>query len=92
MPTIFFPDDLVLLTDDIRSWIVRIEDISLLEARQNFALVHFRDGKLLIRRSLGACERKLNSSTFFAPAGFLSFNLSHVKRSLPSKMNASFFC
>ena len=31
-------DDFVLLTDDIKCWIVEIEDISLLEARQNFTL------------------------------------------------------
>jgi DNA-binding LytR/AlgR family response regulator len=44
-------DDFVLLTDDIKCWIVDIEDISLLEARQNFTLVHFAGGKLLIRAS-----------------------------------------
>jgi hypothetical protein len=51
-PTIFYRDDFVLLTDDIKYWIVRIEDISLLEAHRNFTLVHFPHGKLLIRRSL----------------------------------------
>ena len=72
---------MVLLTDDIRPWIVWIEDISLLEARQNFALVHFRDGELLIRRSLGACERRLDSSTFFRASRGCIVNLSHVKQS-----------
>jgi hypothetical protein len=37
--TIFYRDDFVLLTDGIKYWIVRIEDISLLEAHRNFTLV-----------------------------------------------------
>ena len=72
VPTILRRDDFVLLNDDIKHWIVRIEDISLLEARQNFTLVHIPDGKLLIRRSLGACERRLDSSSSSAPAEAVS--------------------
>ena len=73
-------DDFVLLTDDIKCWIVEIEDISLLEARQNFTLVHFPDGKVLIRRSLGAYERRLDSSVFFRASRGCIVNLSHVKQ------------
>jgi hypothetical protein len=51
-PALFHRDDFVLLTDDIKHWIVRIGDISLLEACRNLTLVHFPDGKVLIRRSL----------------------------------------
>ncbi len=80
VPTILHRDDFVLLTDDIRSWILRIEDISLLEACQNFTLVHFPDGKLLIRRSLGAFERRLDSSIFFRASRDCIVNLSHVKQ------------
>ena len=40
-PAMFHRDDFVLLSDDIKFWMVRIQDISLLEARQNFTLVHF---------------------------------------------------
>ena len=80
VPTILRRDDFVLLNDDIKHWIVRIEDISLLEARQNFTLVHFPDGKLLIRRSLGACERRLDSSIFFRASRGCIVNLSHVKQ------------
>jgi DNA-binding LytR/AlgR family response regulator len=65
VPTIRHRDDFVLLTDDIKSWIVRIEDISLLEAWRNFTLVHFFDDRLLIRSTLGDCERRLDSSIFF---------------------------
>ncbi len=51
--------------------IVRIEDISLLEACLNYTLVHFFDGRLLIRRTLGDCERRLDNSTFFRASSFL---------------------
>ena len=65
-------DDFVLLTDDIKCWIVEIEDISLLEARQNFTLAHFAGGKLLIRRSLRALRAQathdiLGESQFWGP-------------------------
>ena len=89
VPTILDRDDFVLLTDDIRVWIRRIEDISLLEACQNFTLVHFPDGKLLIRRSLGACERRLDSSIFFRASRDCIVNLSHVKQ--PRLLRKIFF-
>ena len=79
-PAMFHRDDFVLLSDDIKFWMVRIQDISLLEARQNFTLVHFPDGKLLIRRSLGACERRLDSSIFFRASRGCIVNLSQVKQ------------
>jgi hypothetical protein len=63
----FTMNDFVLLNDDIECWIVRIEDISLLEACCNCTLVHFFDDRLLIRRILGDCERRLDSSIFFFP-------------------------
>jgi DNA-binding LytR/AlgR family response regulator len=73
-------DDFVLLTDNIKSWIVRIEDISLLEAHRNFTLVHFPHGKLLIRRSLKDCERRLDSSIFLRANRDCIVNLSQVKQ------------
>jgi two-component system LytT family response regulator len=77
---LFHSDDYVLLTDDIDCWIVRIDDIALLEACRNFTLVHFFDAKLLIRRSLGGCERRLDSSIFFRASRSCIVNLSHVIR------------
>ena len=84
-PALFHRDDFVLLTDDIKYWIVRIADISLLEACRSFTLVHFPDSKLLIRRSLGDCERRLDSSIFFRASRGCIVNLSHVKELRLSK-------
>ena len=81
MPTIFYRDDFILLTDDIKYWIVRIEDISLLEACCNCTLVHFPHGKVLIRRSLADCERRLDSSIFLRAGRGCIVNLSQVKQS-----------
>ena len=81
VPTIVQRDDFILLTDNIKSWIGRIEHISLLERCENFTLLHFPDGKLLIRRSLAACERRLDSSIFFRASRSCIVNLSHVKHS-----------
>jgi DNA-binding LytR/AlgR family response regulator len=78
-------DDFVLLTDDIKLSIVRTEDIYLLEAFRNFTLVHFSDGNLLIRRSLGSCERRLDGSIFFRANRGSIVNLTHVERPLLNK-------
>jgi two-component system, LytTR family, response regulator len=79
-PATFRRDDCVLLTDDIQICLVRIKDISLLEASGNFTLVHLPERKLLIRRALKDCERRLDSSIFFRASRFSIVNLSHVKQ------------
>ena len=79
-PVILHRNDFVLLTDDIEVWLGPIGDISLLEACRNMTLVHFPDGKLLIRRSLNHCERRLDRSVFFRASRRCIVNLSHVKR------------
>ena len=84
-PAILHRNDFVLLTDDIKHWIVRMEDISLLEAHQNFTIAHFPNGEVLIRRSLADCERRLDSSMFFRASRDCIVNLSQVKQSRLSK-------
>jgi DNA-binding LytR/AlgR family response regulator len=64
---------------------VRIEDISLLEAHQNFTIAHFPNGEVLIQRSLADCERRLDSSMFFRASRDCIVNLSQVKQSRLSK-------
>jgi DNA-binding LytR/AlgR family response regulator len=64
---------------------VRVEDISLLEARQNFTIGHFPNGKVLIQRSLADCERRLDSSMFFRASKDCIVNLGQVKQSRLSK-------
>jgi DNA-binding LytR/AlgR family response regulator len=79
-PATFRRGDCVLVTDDIQICIVRIENISLLEACRNFTLVHLPERKLLIRRGLKECERKLDSSIFFRASRHCIVNLSQVKQ------------
>jgi two-component system, LytTR family, response regulator len=79
-PATFRRGDCVLVTDDIQICIVRIENITLLEACRNFTLVHLPERKLLIRRALKECERRLDSSIFFRASRRCIVNLSHVKR------------
>lgn len=79
-PAILLPDDLVLLTDNIKCWLVRIEDISLLEACRDRTLIHFRQGKMLVRRSLVEFEHRFKSWTFFRASRGCIVNLSQVER------------
>ena len=73
-------DDFAFLTDDFKVWIVRIEDISLLEAFRNSTLVHFTNGNILLRRSLGSLEQRLDSSIFFRAKRSSIVNLGQIEQ------------
>jgi DNA-binding LytR/AlgR family response regulator len=79
-PHILFRGAFVLLTDDSKCRLARIESISILEAFQNATFVHFDEGKLFIRRSLVECERRLDNSIFVRASRDCIVNLSQVKQ------------
>ena len=81
----FRRDDFALLTDDSKGWIVRLEDISLLEACRNYTFVYSAIGNVFIRRSLASLERRLDASIFFRANKGCIVNLSHVERLQLSK-------
>ena len=70
----------VLLTEDSKCRLARIENISILEAFQNATFVHLDKDKLLIRRSLVECERRLDNSIFVRASRDCIVNLSQVKQ------------
>jgi two-component system LytT family response regulator len=55
----------VFVRDGERCWIVRVEDIFLLESEGNYTRVHFGKHRPLIRRSLNALEAQLDPAVFF---------------------------
>lgn len=73
-------DDFVLLTDDVECWIVRIGDISTLEARRDQTLIRFAANQVLIRRPLEYYEGRLDSSLFFRASRGCVVNLGHLRR------------
>jgi two-component system LytT family response regulator len=73
-------DDFVLLTDDIECWIVRVADVSTLEARRDQTLIRFPGEQVLIRRTLLYCERRLDSSIFFRASRRVIVNLAHLRQ------------
>ena len=79
-PHLLSPDAFVLLTDDSKCRLARIENISILEAFQNATFVHFDEDKLLIHRSLVECERRLDNSIFVRASRDCIVNLSQVKQ------------
>jgi hypothetical protein len=79
-PHIFHRDGFVLLTDDCKCRLARLENISILEAFRNATLVHFAEDKFLIRRSLVEIERRLDTSIFFRASRDCIVNLSQVKQ------------
>lgn len=76
----FHSDDFVLITDHVKCRLVRLGDISLLEAQLNCTLVHFSEGKLWIRKALKDCEHRLDSSIFFRANRSCIVNLCQVKQ------------
>ena len=80
----------VLLTDHNKCRLARIENISILEAFQNVTFVHFDEGKILIRRSLVECERRLDNSIFVRASRDCIVNLSQVKQPRLLKGRLSF--
>lgn len=70
----------VLLTDDNKCRLARIETISFLEAFQNATFVHLNESKILIQRSLVECERRLDNSIFVRASRDCIVNLSQVKQ------------
>lgn len=79
-PQMLYRGAFVLLTDDSKCRLARIENISILEAFQNGTFVHFAQDKLLIRRTLVECERRLDNSIFVRASRDCIVNLSQVKR------------
>jgi two-component system LytT family response regulator len=75
-----FGDDFILLADETRAWILQTQDISYLEAYRKDTLVHFAEDKLVIRRSLHDCERRLKTSLFFRANRGCVVNLSQVRQ------------
>jgi two-component system LytT family response regulator len=79
-PHILYRGAFVLLTDDSKCRLARIENISILEAFQNGTFIHFAEDKLLIRRTLVECERRLDDSIFVRASRDCIVNLGQVKQ------------
>jgi two-component system LytT family response regulator len=73
-------DDFIFLSDNSKCWLIRTADIWFLEACGDHTRVHLPDGAVLVRRPLRACERRLDSSTFFRATRDCVINLTHVKQ------------
>ena len=59
-------NDFVLLVDQAKYWMIRVSDISTLEACGDYTRAHLRCATPPIRRPLGECERRLDPSLFFS--------------------------
>jgi len=69
----------VFLRDGKRCWIVKVEDIRVLESVGNYTRVHFQDNSPLICKSLNALEHQLDPTLFFRASRSHIVNLHEVK-------------
>ena len=77
----FIPaNDFALLQDKAECWMIRVSDISTLEACGNYTRVHLNSATQLVRRPLRECKRRLDPSLFFRARGDCIVNLGRVSR------------
>jgi two-component system LytT family response regulator len=69
----------VFLRDGERCWIVRIEEIDVLEAEGNYTRVFFRKERPLIPGPLAAFEERLNPAAFFRASRKHLINLNSLE-------------
>lgn len=69
----------IFVRDGDRCWIVRLNDISLLESEGNYTRLHFGSNAPLIFRSLTAIEQRLSRTTFFRANRSQVVNLSWIE-------------
>ncbi|HEY1760772.1 MAG TPA: LytTR family DNA-binding domain-containing protein [Bryobacteraceae bacterium] len=69
----------VFLRDGERCWIVKIEEMDLLEAEGNYTRVFFRKERPLVPGSLAAFEQRLNPATFFRASRKHLINLNSLE-------------
>jgi two-component system LytT family response regulator len=68
-----------VLRDGERCWIVKIEEMDLLEAEGNYTRVFFRKERPLVPGSLAAFEQRLNPATFFRASRKHLINLNSLE-------------
>lgn len=74
------PDDFVFLSGKGKCWLIRTDDIWLLEASGGRTRILMPEGTVTVRRTLNECERRLDNTTFFRATRDCIINLKHVKQ------------
>lgn len=74
------PDDFVFLSGKGKCWLIRTADIWLLEACGGRTRIVMSEGMVVVRRTIGECERRLDGTIFFRASRDCIINLKHVKQ------------
>jgi two-component system, LytTR family, response regulator len=77
-------DDRVFVRDGERCWFIRIGEVRLFEAADNYARVHFGAETRLIARALGQLEKRLDPTLFFRANRNQLVNLRAVRTIAPT--------
>ncbi len=70
----------VFVKDGERCWLVRTDDIVLLESEGDYTRLYFRNERPLVPRSLAALQERLDPATFFRAGRKQIVNLKWVER------------
>lgn len=74
----------IFIKDGERCWLVKVEDILLLESEGNYTRVFFGTNRPLIARSLRALEERLDQAVFFRSSRKHLLNLQAIEKVQPS--------
>ena len=70
----------IFIKDGENCWLVKIEDIFMLEIVGNYTRVFFENNRPLIYKSLSQIEEKLSKEVFFRANRQQIINIKHVKK------------
>ncbi len=73
-------DKQIFIKDGEKCWLIKIQDIFMLEIVGNYTRVFFENNKPLIYKSLGQVEDKLPGDVFFRANRQQIININHVKK------------
>lgn len=78
-PPALTPEERVFVRDGERCWFLRLAEVRLFEAADNYTRLYFNDETPLIHRSLRYLEQRLSSDTFFRASRQHILNLQWVE-------------
>ena len=77
----------IFIKDGERCYFIPLTDIRYIESLENYARLHFKGGKAMIKKSLNSIEEKLDATVFFRINRSQIININFIKGIQPSFNN-----
>ena len=77
----------IFIKDGERCYFIPLKDIRYIESLENYARLHFKGNKAMIKKSLNSIEKKLDATVFFRINRSQIININFIKEIQPSLNN-----